>query len=422
MTLPGSLSRPHLWLLPSVVFLGILFAAPRARAQAPAGTDDPRATARMHAGPVYFTPTVALTNLGVDTNVFNQVDNPKSDFTLTLEPHVDVWLPFVRRALLSAYVTPAYTWYQTFSSERSFNPEVGGRFETYFNRLTLFADASYLNTRQRPSFEIDVRARRREDTAEAGAEIRIFRKLFFEAAGHQTRYRFDADAFFDGTNLQQVLNRDERSASGAVRWRYSALTTFVVRGEAIRDRFELSPERDSNSTRGTVGVEFRPRALISGSAYVGYRRFKALNPALSDYTGAVAQAGLSYRLAGLTLLSFTADRDISYSYERTQPFYVRAGYGVNLRQYLGWRLDATAGATRYRYDYKGLLDLGEAAARRSVARQDVTWNWTGSIGYRFGRDKRIGLGVTYWNRNSNLKANWNYTGLRAGLLVEYGTR
>ena len=52
----------------------------------------------------------------------------------------------------------------------------------------------------------------------------------------------------------------------------------------------------------------------------------------------------------------------------------------------------------------------------------MTWNWTGSIGYRFGRDKRIGLGVTYWNRKSNLQGHWNYTGLRAGLLVEYGTR
>ena len=309
----------------------------------------------MHLGPVYLTPTIALTNLGVDTNVFNQVDNPKSDFTLTVEPHVDAWLPVARRAMLSAYFTPGLTWYQTFSSERSFNPDAGGRLEVYFNRLTLFAGGSYLNTRQRPNFEIDVRAPAAEDTADAGVEIRVFRKLYFEAAGHQTRTRFDADAFFDGTYLQQVLNRDERSASGAVRWRYSALTTFVVRGEAIRDRFELSPERDSNSTRGTVGVEFRPRALISGSAYVGFRRFKGLNPALPDYSAAVAQAGLTYRIAGLTVLGFTADRDIWYWYEQTQPYFVRAGYGFSVRQFLGWRLDATAGATRYRYDYKGLL-------------------------------------------------------------------
>ena len=253
MRLPRPGPRAPLQRFP-VLLIFTLICAPRlVFAQAPPGppgaSDDPRSTASMHAGPVYLTPTIALTNLGVDTNVFNQVDNPKSDFTLTIEPHVDVWLPFVRRAMLSAYATPGVTWYQTFSSERSFDPEVGGRFEVYFNRLTLFADASYLNTRQRPNFEIDVRARRREDTAEAGAEIRVFRKLYFEVAGHQLRRRFDAAAFFDGTNLRDVLNRDERSASGAVRWRYSALTTFVVKGEAIRDRFELSPERDSNSTR-----------------------------------------------------------------------------------------------------------------------------------------------------------------------------
>ncbi len=136
----------------------------------------------------------------------------------------------------------------------------------------------------------------------------------------------------------------------------------------------------------------------------------------------MAQAGLTYRLAGLTVLGFTADRDISYSYERTQPYYVRFGYGFNVRQFLGWRLDATGGVGRYTYDYKGLLTSGGAAAAPAVLRQDVTWTWNGSIGYRFGRDNRIGLGVTYWNRNSNTLVDRNYTGLRAGLLVEYGTR
>ncbi len=424
MMLPtsGSFAR-FLRLSLSTLLLAVLCASAPARAQAP-DADDPRATARMHVGPFYLTPTIALTNLGVDTNVFNEVDNPKSDFTFTVEPHVDVWLPFVRRAMLSAYATPGVTWYQTYSGERSFNPEAGGRFEVCFNRLTFFAGGSYLNTRQRPNFEIDVRARRKEDAAEAGAEIRVFRKLYFEVAGSQTRTRFDADAFFDGTYLQDVLNRDERSASAAVRWRYSALTTFAVRGDVIRDRFQFSPDRDSNSTRAMAGVEFRPRALLSGTAYVGLRRFKALHPALSDYSGAVAQAGLTYRMAGLTVVGFTADRDISYSYEPTQPYYVRAGYGFSVRQYLGWRLDASAGATRYKYDYKGLLSPGGAAnsVAPPVARQDVTWTWTGSIGYRVGRDGRVGLGVTYWNRDSNIKANWNYRGLRAGILVEYGTR
>ena len=44
-------------------------------------------------GPVMLNPTIELTNLGVDTNVFNApVGQEKSDFTFTLSPKSDIWM------------------------------------------------------------------------------------------------------------------------------------------------------------------------------------------------------------------------------------------------------------------------------------------------------------------------------------------
>ncbi len=63
----------------------------------PAGADDPRTQARNHLGPLYLTPALQLRNIGVDTNVFNTSVNPKSDFTFTVGPQADVWLPIGRR-------------------------------------------------------------------------------------------------------------------------------------------------------------------------------------------------------------------------------------------------------------------------------------------------------------------------------------
>ena len=47
---------------------------------------------RLRLGPLFLNPTVALTNAGVDDNVFNEADSavPQSDFTLTLTPATDV--------------------------------------------------------------------------------------------------------------------------------------------------------------------------------------------------------------------------------------------------------------------------------------------------------------------------------------------
>ena len=61
-----------------------------AAAQAP----DPWASARWHFGPLAVTPIFEISNLGVDTNVFNSVTDPKKDFTFTAGPRADWWLHF----------------------------------------------------------------------------------------------------------------------------------------------------------------------------------------------------------------------------------------------------------------------------------------------------------------------------------------
>jgi hypothetical protein len=165
---------------------------------------------------------------------------------------------------------------------------------------------------------------------------------------------------------------------------------------------------------------------VSGTGYVGYRRFQSLDDSVPDFDGLVASAALSYTLLGSTVFSFTADRDADYSFEPTQPYYVRDGYGLNIQRHLAGRLDATVGATRYQYAYRDFTVLTGAARTSSVAttveRVDTTWNYTASIGYRVSRDTRIGLGASYYDRRSNTKESRDYSGLRVGLLVEYGTR
>ena len=55
--------------------------AASAAAQDP--VEDPVATARVHLGPLALTPHMALMNVGVDNNVFNETVAPKRDFTFT---------------------------------------------------------------------------------------------------------------------------------------------------------------------------------------------------------------------------------------------------------------------------------------------------------------------------------------------------
>jgi hypothetical protein len=384
---------------------------------AAAQTVDPRADARGHVGPFYFTPTVNVEEFGVDTNVFNSADE-KKDFTVTVAPHADVWVPFARRALLTTSVTSDIVYYQNYSSERSVNPDVRVRGDVFLNRVTLFAESGYLNTRQRPNFEIDVRARREEQVLRGGVQVRVSPKLSLEMAARQQQLDFASDASFNDTNLQVTLNRKSRSVAPTVRYELTPLTTIAVRAEAGEDRFEFSPLRDSETLRVTPGVEFKAPALVTGTAYVGVRRFTTSSDSLPDFTGTVASASLTHTLQGATRFTFTADRDITYSYEALQPYFVVDGYGLTVRRQLVGRTDVTIGAQRYKYSYRDLVLPGAGAFE--LDRVDRTTTWTATFGYRLGQATRVGLGTFYRQRESNSNRFRDYDGFRFATTVDYG--
>jgi hypothetical protein len=395
-----------------------------ARAQAPAtptndasNVDDIRKNARMHVGPFYFTPALLLKEAGVDSNVFNQPINPKSDFTATVTPQADIAITFARRGLLTTTVGSDLVYYQKYSSERSIDPAVRVRGEAYAHRLTFFADDSYLNTRQRPNFEVDLRTRHLENDAQAGIDLRLTPKFSVELAARRALTEYDADAVFAGTSLQQTLNRDTSGIVGTIRHKITALTTIAVRFDRLEDVFTYSPERDSRSYRITPGLVFKPRALINGSAWVGYRKFTPDQPlVLPQFSGLVADLGLSYTLLGATTFGVSYHRDLTYSYEVDNPFFVDNSVGASIRRALGGRLDTIVSIDRHTYDYEQLLTVPASPLERA----DTTWVYGANIGYRVRRDTRLGFGGRYYQRDSTAVRFVEYDGLRLGVTVNYG--
>jgi hypothetical protein len=378
--------------------------------------DEIRKLYHLHAGPFYVNPAVLLKELGVDTNVFNQPGDQKTDFTFTLTPKADVALPFAHRGLLRTTAAVDGVYYAHYVSERSLDPQITIRGEGYARRLTLFAQGEYLNTRQRPNYEIDLRSRHVETDASAGVSVRLTTKFSVEVAARNETIRYDADAFFLGTSLQKTLNRDTSGYSVTARERLSVLTAVAVRYDNYRDRFPLSPERNSDNYRVMPGVEFKPRALINGSAYVGYRSFTPRSALLPAYNGLVSELGLSYTLLGATMFGVTYDRDVAYSFEALNPYYLDNSVGVYIRRAVGGRFDVIVNAARHRYDYRD----NPVLAGLSAPRVDTTDNYGANLGYRLKKDTRIGFGASYYTRTSTRETFRQYDGLRVGTTMNYG--
>jgi len=396
-----------------VIALACLVLSVPCLAQTP---EEVRRDAQMHLGPFYVTPRFAVKEFGVDTNVFHN-DQARRDFTFTFTPAARVSTPFGRRAVVTTTVATDLVYYQRYASERSINPDVAFRSEVFLGRLQPFAEAGYLRTRQRPNSEIDARSLRQEQSFKGGARLRVSSKTSVDLSVEQRDVDYAADESFNDIQLQETLNRRTHRRMLEARYDATPLTTFTLRGESVQDRFEFSPMRDANSVAVVPGVEFKSRALVSGHARIGFRRFSPINTTLSSFSGVVTSASLSYTLQGSTRFTFSADRDLTYSYERLQPYYVLNGVGVSIRRQVVGAFDVTAAVQRERYGYRDLILPG--ATVDDLNRVDIVRGLSGSLGYRIGNAMRAGFGLTYRERESNSMRYRDYRGFRFITTLDY---
>lgn len=376
---------------------------------------DPEATGRFRLGFIRFTPSIAITNLGVDTNVFNELEDPKQDFTVSFGPQAEFWSRFGPRALLYGKAGVHYNYFQEYDSQRSFGTEDALRLEVDLGRLTPFADGTYINTRTRPGFEIDERARFENLSGRAGVGIRVLAKTKLLLWAKESRFRYDDGSAFLEDSLSTALDRDSRSFGGGAEIELTPLTTLLVDVESGEDRFLHSPVRDADTYRVLSGFRFKPFALINGTATFGYRDFETLSPLVPDFGGVVAQVNLAYTLRA-TRFGGTFNRDVTYSFQTTEPYYLQTDWLVSATQRITTAWDVVGRVGHYTLDYE---IIGVPGARQ---RTDSGRRFGGGVGYTLGQFVRLGLDVDYAERRSEAVINRDYDGIRAGMTITYGTK
>lgn len=384
-------------------------------ARAQDATGDSAETARLRLGPLGLTPRISLTNVGIDTNVLNQDVNPQRDFTMTFLPGVDSWLR-VGRARLSGRSGAELVYFRKVGTQRSVGFSQQGRIALALNRVTPYFVADYMDSSRRPNAEIDARVRQTTKTLMAGVTLRVGWRAVVDLAARQQRLALEEEQFL-GVNLAEALDRRTQRFAGDLRIQLTPLTTFVVKNSIQRDRFTFSSERDSDSIGVVPGLEFKPRALISGSAFVGYRHFRPRQTNQSVFSGVVAAVALSYLAGDSTRFNGKLDRDVDYSFEPAQPYFVSTGGNVSMTQALGGRWDVIVRGGRQRLDYRNLIGATPAVTPLRLDRIVIVGT---GLGYRLGIDARIGFDINYGRRLSPL-VNRRYSGVQFGGSFTYGS-
>jgi hypothetical protein len=375
--------------------------------------EDGAASARIHVGPLGLTPRIAIRNMGLDTNVLRSADTPKKDFTATLEPELDSWLR-VGRAHFSGKTSAEWQYFGRSTAQRSMGRGQAVNADLQLNRFTPYGSLSYLRTEKPASLEIDSRVPQTTTSRRAGVSANLGAALSLDVEGVASTFRLDSITASDAA-MADSLDRHVTSTTASIRYTATPLTTVVLKTSVVHDRFAVSPLRDSDSVSVTPGLEFKPFALISGNAFVGYRHFNALDSEVPDYSGVTAAVGLSYIAREMTKFAVGIRRDIEYSFEATQPYYVTTGADLTMTQMLGSSWDIVGRAGRARMDYRNVLTAAFAETRR-----DRISSFGIGAGRHLASGVRVGFDIDFMRRLSAVDGR-GFHGFRFGGSVTYGS-
>jgi hypothetical protein len=279
------------------------------------------------------------------------------------------------------------------------------------NRIRSYASVSVLTSHERATPEIDARAAHTLTTHLAGSEVRLTGKLALDVNGSRSRtaYKNVDDPF--GSVLHSALTGHALQTNFAVRYALTPLTTLVLAVEQRRDVFDFSSERDANSLSIKPRVEFKRSALVSGSASVGYRRFRPNTAVVPAFAGTVADVNLACTLMGTTRLSTQISRDVTFSFESVHPYYLLTGMSLSIDRHIAGPWDALARIGRQRLSYRNIASVTAAS------RMDLVARYGGSLSYRLAHNRRISADFDYLRRSS--VRTRDYHGLRFGISATY---
>jgi hypothetical protein len=357
---------------------------------------DPIESMPIRMGPLGLNPTIAITNFGIDTNVFNDPVDPKSDFTFTATPTMTARLRS-GRVLVGGALSTGLVYYQQFDDERSMDYSTRSRLDLDLGWFRPFGRAERLDTRDRLSLELDVRAPRVATLIEGGARAVVSPRTGFTFAARRNTVAFDQTSVFDGVSLSDTLNSRTNVLEGGLELYLTPLTTLTMLVARQEDRFEATPERNSDSLRVMPTLRLEAPAIVQGSLAVGYRRFDGLDSSLPDFAGLVFQGSLSHVLAERTKVGVTIARDVEYSFELLEPYFLTTGARVTLNHQLRDTIDLRAAAARDELHYQvHPTELAPAGDRR-----DRVESVSAGFGYLLRTNVRVGLDVEYSRRSSS---------------------
>ncbi len=371
----------------------------------------------LELGPFEFRPRLVFKDVGVDNNVFNEHANPKSDFTATASPDLEI-STHPGRLKLSYTSGTEFVYFHKYSTERSLNHMVGARADLELSWLKPFVSFSAAQTSARPNSEIDARARHNMRSYTAGTTVKIASRTSVGILRRHTSDDYEDGAQFRGEDLARSLDTSLNAYETSFNVELTPFTTFSIVGTKDQQRFDRAHERNADSFRIAPTLTFSPLGLITGSASFGYRQFNGIDPSLPDFSGFVSTGTVGILFYDQYKLDTTFTRDVRYSYERSLPYYIVGGIRATFSAQTYGPLDLRVTAGRESMSYRSLGGVVQPDA--ATADPDLLVVYGGGLGYRLSPRARVVVDAEFSHRSSTRDEFREFRNHRIVALLNWG--
>jgi hypothetical protein len=352
----------------------------------------------INVGRVRVAPGITVREMGWDSNVFDEGENPKTDYVASVAPDLSMFtrLRFLR---VAAYGSGDFRYFKTYARERSVGYLFRGRIDFLVGRLRPFIAGGESTARTRPNGEIDVRAIQREQELSGGLAFDVSRYGQMYVAAHRFRPSYE-DAFEEGTDLGDALNRETVEYSAGLRTELTPLTALTLSAGYSEDTFESAPLRNATTRSATASIRMGPEAAVSGTLSVSFKDVLPVDPSIRAFRGLTGRASLTYPFLEMGRFSVTATRNNEYSFAFDEGFYLENTIGLTYTNRLFAGIDAQATSSRSWFSY--------GFTSRTPPRQDTFTLIGGSLGYNLRNRTRVAINYEYSRRTAPALPERNY--------------
>jgi hypothetical protein len=348
----------------------------------------------VQAGPASLYPVISLRDVGTDSNVYNDGESPKEDFTYTFRSRLFAVVPIGSTRFMGT-ASGDFVHFQTYSDQSTLNGYFSGRYDIVEGRIRPFVSATFATYSERQGMEIDARARQTQTMLMFGSDVELTSITSLTAWVQRENTSWDRGEFYDGVSLAHQLNSTADLAAVGAKFRFTPLTTVTAVAELQRERFDTAPERDADSLRIAPSVEFENGAAFTGHAQGGFRVFRPLSTALEGYAGFVASAGLRYEISDVTRLHLDGGHDIEYSYDPLQPYYLETSIRFRIVQRIVGPVEGVGIVERWQLRHQ------RVGGRSFNGRLEDTTTFGGGVGFRMSREMELTFTIDRTERTSS---------------------